>query len=258
MFEEIKQHNALVRDQIFKGIVGGEELLEKAHQEGDIHPNGKWRWTKLSNGKYDWRAIKQPKQVTYESLTDAERDAAIKILEKKDPDSYDGKTLIIGMTDEDLQKFRAVAEHFRFSMHLNQSTRDRVKKFANFAADQMGERRRDQEREQKRKREESLESRKTKAITDLHKYISAVPCDIDIKVHGEDVTAYVSPQHVAGCTFEITAGPKESSWRFPGLNGNSKNTYNDNSLQEYAKFIADLSKKDKISNLVGVLRNVVK
>jgi hypothetical protein len=32
--------------------------IEKAHQEGDIHPNGKWVWTKLANGKYDWRVKK--------------------------------------------------------------------------------------------------------------------------------------------------------------------------------------------------------
>lgn len=62
MFEEIKQHNALVRDQIYKGFAGGEELLEKAHNEGDIHPNGKWVWTKLPSGKYDWRVMKTDKQ----------------------------------------------------------------------------------------------------------------------------------------------------------------------------------------------------
>jgi len=34
--------------------------IEKANarQVGDIHPNGKWVWTKLSSGKYDWRGIK--------------------------------------------------------------------------------------------------------------------------------------------------------------------------------------------------------
>ena len=71
MFEEIKQHNALVRDQIYKGFAGGEELLEKAHNEGDIHPNGKWVWTKLPSGKYDWRvrkdgSAKKPEKHTHE------------------------------------------------------------------------------------------------------------------------------------------------------------------------------------------------
>ena len=58
MFEEIKRHNALVRDQIYKVFVGGEQLLEKAHQVGDIHPNGKLVWTEYATGKFDWRAKK--------------------------------------------------------------------------------------------------------------------------------------------------------------------------------------------------------
>ena len=32
--------------------------IEKSHQEGDIHPNGKWIWKRLPSGKYDWRVIK--------------------------------------------------------------------------------------------------------------------------------------------------------------------------------------------------------
>lgn len=38
------------------------DVIKKAkHQVGDIHPNGKWVWTKLKSGKEDWRAIKKPK-----------------------------------------------------------------------------------------------------------------------------------------------------------------------------------------------------
>lgn len=33
------------------------ELFEKAHQVGDIHPNGKWVWTEIHPGKFDWRVI---------------------------------------------------------------------------------------------------------------------------------------------------------------------------------------------------------
>lgn len=58
MFEEIKQHNALVRDQIYKGFVGGEQLIEKAHKVGDVHPNGKYVWTEYAPGKFDWRIKK--------------------------------------------------------------------------------------------------------------------------------------------------------------------------------------------------------
>lgn len=33
--------------------------IEKAHQVGDIHKNGKWVWTEYSPGKFDWRTIKK-------------------------------------------------------------------------------------------------------------------------------------------------------------------------------------------------------
>lgn len=61
MFEELNAHRAAVAENIQKaaeiGFTGGE--LEKAHKVGDIHPNGKWVWTQLPSGKYDWRVIKK-------------------------------------------------------------------------------------------------------------------------------------------------------------------------------------------------------
>lgn len=61
MFEELNQHRVAVAEQIQKaceiGFTGNE--LEKAHKVGDIHPNGKWVWTQLPSGKYDWRVIKK-------------------------------------------------------------------------------------------------------------------------------------------------------------------------------------------------------
>ena len=62
MFEEINAHRQAVQENIEKAFeVGftGNEDLEKAHQVGDIHPNGKWVWTQLPSGKYDWRVIKK-------------------------------------------------------------------------------------------------------------------------------------------------------------------------------------------------------
>lgn len=32
--------------------------IEKAHQVGDMHPNGKWTWTEYKPGKFDWRPVK--------------------------------------------------------------------------------------------------------------------------------------------------------------------------------------------------------
>lgn len=61
MFEDIQQHRAAVAENIQKameiGFTGNE--LEKAHKVGDVHPNGKWVWTQLPSGKYDWRVIKK-------------------------------------------------------------------------------------------------------------------------------------------------------------------------------------------------------
>ena len=61
MFEDINSHRQAVQEQIQKGFEIGftESELEKAHKVGDIHPNGKWVWTQLPSGRYDWRVIKK-------------------------------------------------------------------------------------------------------------------------------------------------------------------------------------------------------
>ena len=54
------------------GQVGGTSILdeiedtevEKAHQVGDLHPNGKWVWTEYAPGKFDWRTANKKKKVT--------------------------------------------------------------------------------------------------------------------------------------------------------------------------------------------------
>lgn len=64
MFEELNAHRLAVQENIKKAFeVGftGNEDLEKAHQVGDVHPNGKLVWTEYKPGKYDWRAIKLDK-----------------------------------------------------------------------------------------------------------------------------------------------------------------------------------------------------
>ena len=62
MFEEINAHRLAIQENIKKAFeVGftGNEDLEKAHQVGDIHPNGKWVWTEYKPGKFDWRPPKK-------------------------------------------------------------------------------------------------------------------------------------------------------------------------------------------------------
>jgi hypothetical protein len=47
-------------DTIKNGLVIKSDVdldIEKAHQVGEIHSNGKWVWTEYSPGKFDWRTI---------------------------------------------------------------------------------------------------------------------------------------------------------------------------------------------------------
>lgn len=65
MFEDIQKHRQAVAENIEKSFQIGfteSEDLQKAHNVGDIHPNGKWVWTQLPSGKYDWRVIKKTTQ----------------------------------------------------------------------------------------------------------------------------------------------------------------------------------------------------
>lgn len=59
MENDILKHRKAVQENILKsfGAEVSEDMLEKAHNPGDIHPNGKWVWTKTPSG-YDWRTIK--------------------------------------------------------------------------------------------------------------------------------------------------------------------------------------------------------
>lgn len=64
MFEELNAHRLAVQENIEKSFQIGfteSEGFEKAHKVGDIHPNGKWVWTQLPSGKFDWRVIKLDK-----------------------------------------------------------------------------------------------------------------------------------------------------------------------------------------------------
>ena len=64
MFEDLNNHRAAVTENIQKGFEIGftENSISKAHKVGDIHPNGKWVWTLLPSGRYDWRVIKKQAQ----------------------------------------------------------------------------------------------------------------------------------------------------------------------------------------------------
>lgn len=57
--EDITKHRQAIAENIAKAF--GEDI-EKAHKEGDIHPNGKWYWnSSVNGGKGDWRVIRNKK-----------------------------------------------------------------------------------------------------------------------------------------------------------------------------------------------------
>jgi len=68
---DIRKRRALINRQISKGFNNNfdqeniskayDDEFNKAHKVGDIHPNGKWVWTEIKPGKFDWRVIKKSK-----------------------------------------------------------------------------------------------------------------------------------------------------------------------------------------------------
>ena len=71
--EDVLEHRKEVQNNILKsfGAISHENEFEKAHQDGDMHPNGKWVWRSSANGgKGDWRvASKDNATVTNKAKT---------------------------------------------------------------------------------------------------------------------------------------------------------------------------------------------
>ena len=59
--EDVLEKRLEIRDNIAKSLGIEDECnnLEKAHDVGDIHPNGKWVWKEYKPGKFDWRVAKR-------------------------------------------------------------------------------------------------------------------------------------------------------------------------------------------------------
>ncbi len=138
MFEELNQHRAAVAEQIQKaceiGFTGNE--LEKAHKVGDVHPNGKWVWTQLPSGKYDWRVIKKtggsasgggaaPQGEKKQSNAKTEKMKEYVNILKQSPYHRDSERQFELMSDSELKTFRDFA--YKCSQdkeNLNQRTRE--------------------------------------------------------------------------------------------------------------------------------------
>ena len=148
MFEELNQHRAAVAEQIQKateiGFTGGE--LEKAHKVGDVHPNGKWVWTQLPSGKYDWRVIKKtgagsggsaPATAQKKSSSKEEEiKGFINILKQKPNERH-----FEIMDDAELKRFRDAAHKcWLDDENLNRSTRIQCKEWRDLAKQELASR----------------------------------------------------------------------------------------------------------------------
>lgn len=57
LIDEIKIKSLSEAQEILKAA-GSEDIFEKAHKDGDLHPNGKWVWvSSAAGGKGDWRTL---------------------------------------------------------------------------------------------------------------------------------------------------------------------------------------------------------
>lgn len=97
--------------------------LEKAHNQGDVHPNGKWYWeSSAAGGKGDWRVIggKRHKQSTSSAPKKEEKEPAKK--EEK-------KTQIMGKVDtfEDLLKIAPKKYHDYLKRANNEYEKEKKK-----------------------------------------------------------------------------------------------------------------------------------
>lgn len=59
LIKDINIQDVNASEDILKSA-GSEQLFNKAHKQGDLHPNGKWYWEEsAAKGKGDWRVIKK-------------------------------------------------------------------------------------------------------------------------------------------------------------------------------------------------------
>lgn len=90
--DDIKNHNASRKLQILKGFSEVQDVIEKAknRQVGEVHSNGKWVWTSIGNGKFDWRVKDSKKNKADEKLKNTVDDAkkTLTIIETIGPSVY--------------------------------------------------------------------------------------------------------------------------------------------------------------------------
>lgn len=178
MFEELNAHRQAVRENIEKafeiGFTGNNDL-EKARQVGDIHPNGKWVWTQLPSGKYDWRVIKKTSdsapaatQKTTQSRKKSSKPASQEMMEefmdilKQSPYHRDSKRQFDSMSDSELKKFKDLAYKCSNDENLNQRTREECEKWGELANKEIENRSENKSNDNKGNREVKIDNNEYK------------------------------------------------------------------------------------------------
>lgn len=190
--EDILKHQNMVRNNIMKsfGAETSEDSLEKSfedevnpfemeaykseltkaeldefekakHQDGDMHPNGKWVWRQSANGgKGDWRVAKPggskataggaaaattktntAAKTSSSALSDKEKNAFADIM-KKNSSHKDAHMNLEQMSDDELRKFANAASVLAGDKtNLNDKTRANIKGWMKLAHDEQTARR---------------------------------------------------------------------------------------------------------------------
>lgn len=189
--EDILKHQNMVRNNIMKsfGAETSEDSLEKSfedevnpfemeaykseltkaeldefekakHQDGDMHPNGKWVWRQSANGgKGDWRVAKpggskatsgggaaatdknSSTNASSSVLSDKEKNAFVDIM-KKNSSHKDAHMNLEQMSDDELRKFANAASLLAGDKtNLNDKTRANIKGWMKLAHDEQTARR---------------------------------------------------------------------------------------------------------------------
>lgn len=141
-----------------------DEFEKAKHQDGDMHPNGKWVWRQSANGgKGDWRVAKPSRgggskatsggvasattktntaaKTSSSTLSDKEKNAFADIM-KKNSSHKDAHMNLEQMSDDELRKFANAASVLAGDKaNLNDKTRANIKGWMKLAQDEQTARR---------------------------------------------------------------------------------------------------------------------
>lgn len=126
-----------------------DEFEKAKHQDGDMHPNGKWVWRSSANGgKGDWRVAKKTDTAASSSdktsssaLSDKEKNKFVDIM-KKNSSHTDAHMNLEQMSDEELRKFANAASLLAGDKtNLNDKTRENIKGWMKLANEEQTSRR---------------------------------------------------------------------------------------------------------------------